>query len=253
MSITHNNGEKMLPPFDHHSPSKCNLFAAQPAMWVCEVILGHKQPVGVPAHRGVAVEDGLTCGLKNLDQPVKDCIDVALTKYDTLTAMSGDPRRDKYRASIPDMVTAALAELRQYGAPTSMQGRIERHYEGLTLPMLGFYDYEWQQHGILLDLKTSDKMPGQIKVGHARQVAHYTAGNAQARIAYVTPKKLEVYGLENTSEHRQSLVAIAKRIEKFRSLSDDPQFFVDITVPDIDSFYWANPAARALAFQVWGI
>jgi len=243
----------MLPSYDHHSPSGCNLFAAQQSMWVAEKILGHKQPVSIAAHRGVGVEDGVTCGLKNLDQPVQDCIDVALTKYDTLTVLSGDPRRDKFRATIPDMVTAALTELRQYGTPTGMQGRIEMRYEGLTLPMLGFYDFEWAQHGILLDLKTSDKMPGQIKNGHARQVAHYTGGNTEARIAYVTPKKLEVYMLENISEHRLALVAIAKRIEKFRKLSDDPQFFVDITVPDLDSFYWTPPAARALAYSIWGI
>jgi hypothetical protein len=59
--------------------------------------------------------------------------------------------------------------------------------------------------------------------------------------------------LENVSEHRLALVEIAKRIEKFRSLSDDPQFFVDITAPDLDSFYWTPPAARALAFSIWGI
>ncbi len=243
----------MLPPYDHHSPSKCNLFAAQPSMWVAEVILGHKQPSNLPMARGVAVEDGVTCGLKDLETPVKDCIDVALTKFDTLAVLSGDPRREKIRETVPDMVTAALAELRQYGTPTGTQGKIELKYDGLTLPMLGFFDYEWQQHGILLDLKTTERMPSQIKIGHARQVAHYSGGNQQARIAYVTPRKLEVYMLENVSEHRLALVEIAKRIEKFRSLSDDPQFFVDITAPDLDSFYWTPPAARALAFSIWGI
>ena len=49
-----------------HSPSSLNLFAASPAMWVLEKILGIKQPVGVPAHRGVAVEDGVVVGLNNL-------------------------------------------------------------------------------------------------------------------------------------------------------------------------------------------
>jgi hypothetical protein len=243
----------MLPEFNHHSPSKANLFAAQPAMWVLEVILALKQPVSLPAHRGVAVEDGVTAGLANLDEPLANCIDVALTKFDTLTAMSGDPRQDKYRASVPDMVKAALTELRQYGKPSAMQRRVEVKHDDLAYPILGFLDYEWDHHGILLDLKTSEKMPGQIKTNHARQVAHYSGGNMEARIAYVTPRKLEVYGLENIAEHRQSLVAICKRIEKFRSLSDDPDFFVSITVPDVDSFYWSSPAARALAFQIWGI
>jgi hypothetical protein len=243
----------MLPPRDYYSPSECNLYAAEPAMWVLEKILGHKQPVSVAAHRGVAVEDGVTAGLAELDKPIGECIDAALTKYDSLTAMSGDPRRDKYRSTVPDMVSSALDELRQYGTPTSMQGRVERKLEGLALPMLGFYDYEWLNHGILLDLKTTERMPSLIKTGHARQVAHYSGGNTDARLAYVTPKKLEVYKLENIAEHRQSLTNIAKRIQKLRSLSDDPQFFIDITVPDVDSFYWTPPAARALAYQYWGI
>jgi hypothetical protein len=62
-----------------------------------------------------------------------------------------------------------------------------------------------------------------------------------------------VYKLENIAEHRQALTNIAKRIEKLRSMSDDPQFFIDITVPDVDSFYWTAPAARALAYQYWGV
>ena len=28
---------------------------------------------------------------------------------------------------------------------------------------------------------------------------------------------------------------------------------VGITVPDLDSFYWANPPARQLAYEIWGV
>ena len=34
--------------YDHHSPSGLNLFAASPAMFTLERILGLSQPVGVP-------------------------------------------------------------------------------------------------------------------------------------------------------------------------------------------------------------
>src|SRR6476620_6325133 len=53
--------------YDHHSASSTNLFCASPAMWVAEKLLGLRQPVGAPAHRGVAVEDGVTHGLINPD------------------------------------------------------------------------------------------------------------------------------------------------------------------------------------------
>ena len=77
--------------------------------------------------------------------------------------------------------------------------------------------------------------------------------NVDARLAYVTPKKLEVYRLENVREHRRALHNIAKRVENFLDLSDDPAFFLSITAPDVDSFYWASPPSRQLAFEHWGV
>jgi len=37
------------------------------------------------------------------------------------------------------------------------------------------------------------------------------------------------------------------------SLSDDPEFYKTIIVPDVDSFYWSNPTQRQLAFEHWQI
>jgi hypothetical protein len=244
----------MIDSYVRHSPSALNLFAAEPAMFVLERVLGRKQPVGIPAHRGVGVEDGVTAGLTDLSRPLKDCIDIAAAKYDTLSVMSSDPRREKYRDTIGPMVESALSELRKYGSPSNTQGFVEWKPEGLKLPIVGYYDYEWSSHGILGDLKTTDKMPSQIKTGHARQVALYAlSDNIDARLIYVTPRKLEVYGLENIREHRRALLRIAQTAENFLDLSSDPNFFVSITVPDLDSFYWAEPAARQAAFEIWGV
>jgi hypothetical protein len=239
---------------ERHSPSSLNLFAASPAMFVVERLMGLKQPVGVPAHRGVAVEDGVTFGLKNPQAENGECCDVALTKYDTLTAMSPDERREKYRQAIPDMVIQALTELLPYGIPSKTQGFVEWKPEGLKLPIVGFFDYHWDNHNITTDLKTTERMPSEVKVGHARQVALYvTSNNANARITYCTPKKCQTYTVDNIDEHRKALHQLALRVENFLALSDDPQFFIDITAPDLDSFYWTGPAARQLAYEHWKI
>ena len=240
--------------YARHSPSALNLFAASPAMFVLERVLGKKQPVGAPAHRGSAVEDGVTMGLNNMKASIPSCINVALTKYDTLTALSSDPRNEKYRDMIPAMTKTALEELRKYGPPTDTQGEVCWAPDDLKLPIVGFYDYEFANHGIIVDLKTTEKMPSQIKVGHARQVSLYAGGgNMGARLCYVTPKRLEMYELENISKHREALRKIALAVEKFLSLSDDPEYFVSITVPDTDHFFWANPPARQLAWDIWKI
>jgi hypothetical protein len=239
---------------ERHSPSSLNLFAASPAMWVLEKILNLKQPVGVPAHRGVAIEDGVAHGLKNPGASIKECLDVALTKYDTITALSPDDRREKYRETIVDMIGRALEELRPFGIPSRTQGFIEWRPDGLQWPIVGYFDFEWAQHGLIVDLKTTEKMPSEIKIGHARQISLYAmSDNYGAAACYCTPKKSALYRLENAKEHRNALYQLAVRVENFLAMSEDPAFFLGVTAPDLDSFYWTNPAARQLAFEHWGI
>lgn len=239
--------------YERHSPSALNLFCASREMFVLERILGQRQPVGAPAHRGTAVEHGVTIGLQDPAATLETCAAEAQKKFDEISALSGDPRREDYRATIPAMVDAALKELRPYGVPTGAQGFIELRVPELNFPIVGYYDFQWDQHGIITDLKTTERLPSSIKIGHARQVALYASDNMDARLSYITPKKSATYSLENKREHRQALIEIAKRVERFLALSDDPQFFIDITAPDLESFYWTAPAARQLAYQYWSI
>jgi hypothetical protein len=168
--------------------------------------------------------------------------------------MSIDERREKYRGNIPDMVAMALEELRPYGVPSQTQGFVEWKPEGLKLPIVGYYDFHWAEHNITTDLKTTEKMPSAIKINHAKQVSLYvTSNNAAARVTYTTPKKCQTYTVENIDAHRKALYQIALRVEKFLALSEDPKFFIDITVPDLDSFYWTGPIARQMAFDHWHI
>jgi PD-(D/E)XK nuclease superfamily len=244
----------MALPFTRHSPSSLNTFAASPALFVLEKLLGVRQPGNAPMSRGTAVEDGVTHGLMNQSAPLAECHDVALRKYDTITALMTDTRREEYRKTIPDMVDSALAELRPYGVPTACQQFVEWKPEGLRYPVVGYLDYHWAEHNITADLKTTEKLPSSIKVPHARQVSLYvTSNNANARVCYVTPKKRATYGVENIDEHRRALHQMALKCEAFLALYDDPKDFIKITVPDVESFYWSGPPARQLAYEHWGI
>lgn len=240
---------------EHHSVSGCNLFCADLGLYTLERILQQRQPVGCSAHRGSAVEAGVTLGLLE-DAKTEDCIEHALGTYDRLAAMSADPRKEYQRDNlIADMVKNALDELRPYGRPSSVQGLVEWHPDGLTYPFIGYYDFFWEDHGILIDLKTTEKLHQKIQLPHARQVALYSSvlsDNIDTRVTYVTPRKVATYQLENKREHLAALVQIAKRVEAFLELSDDPGFFVSITAPNFDSFYWNNPAARQSGYETWG-
>lgn len=238
----------------HLSPSTCNKFAASPAAFVLEKVLKRKSAVGAAAHRGTAVEAGVTKGLLE-GAPVAECVREAEETFGRLTALSGDPRRDVERAALPDMVKIGLWELLPYGAPSSTQQKVEWRIDGVPVPMIGFFDFEWEQDGIVLDLKTTHRLPSKISTSHARQVALYCAARNlnSARICYATPKKAAVYALENVSSHVMALESIARAIASFLTISNDPLVLARMLAPDVDSFYFSDPETRQLAFEIWGV
>lgn len=240
---------------EHLSPSTCNLFASSPAMFVLEKIFKKKSSVGCAAHRGTAVETGIVFGLCN-DATLEACQELAKREFEKLTALSGDPRRDKEGAALTDMVELGLKELKPYGCPTSTQGEVEFHFEGIDVPLIGRFDLFWEDSGIILDIKTIHALPSKIKTAHARQVAFYAMASGQnydARITYITPKKVVTYRLENINEQLNSLRQISKSIQDFLSVSADPKELAALVVPDIDSFYFSDPITRQAAYDLWGI
>jgi hypothetical protein len=68
----------------------------------------------------------------------------------------------------------------------------------------------------------------------------------------VTPKKSAVYVLENPADHLAALANIARRLDKFLSVSADPQELAAIVCPDYDSFYWSDAQTRANGLALFG-
>jgi hypothetical protein len=253
--------ENMKNPFETHkiehlSPSTCNLFMSSPATFVMKKCLKMSSPVGPAAYRGTAVEDGVAHGLFNLSASLAECTQAALDTFNARASFISGEKVDKERKAIPDMVEMGLRELRGYGTPSSAQGLITLNYEGLLVPMIGYYDFEWEQHGMLTDLKTSHALPSKISQPHARQVALYRAArgdNLSARVTYITPKKHATYALENAREHVEALGKIGMIIQRFLALSDDPMELASYVAPDTESFYFNDPVTRQQAFEIWGI
>ena len=135
---------------DHLSASSLNTAAAQLGVWVLERLLDKRAPVGAAAHRGSAIEAGVVLGLLYPEKPAIECGEVALEKYESLVALSGDPNREKERDAVAPTVLTVLAELRQYGIPDQVQRRIEKPLADGLPPLLGFSDIEWTRHGLFL-------------------------------------------------------------------------------------------------------
>ena len=229
----------------HLSASTLNTFAASPAMFVIEKVLKRRQPVGASAHRGTATEAGVAAFLMG-NATVAEAQEIALKEFDRLTALSGDPRRATERAR-PELDSHFVKQ-------TAALGKIEHWFEGVAVPLIGYYDFKWDDHGILVDLKSQLKLASEINVAHARQVALYVADtNYSARIAYVTPKKHAVYQLENARAHLESLRRIAMACQAFCAVSSNPDDLVAITAPDVSSYFFSDPVARATAYEVYGV
>src|SRR4029450_4905111 len=117
------------------------------------------------------------------------CIAEAEAAFDREMALTPDGRRDAERGNLAGYVQHGLAELRQYGIPTGYQDQVEIALDDVPVPVVGYPDWRFDQHGLLLDLKTAERLPSAIGNAHGRQGAIYARahGNYGMRMAYVKP------------------------------------------------------------------
>lgn len=241
----------------HLSASQINLFAAAPSLWVLEKLLKVRGRVGCSAHRGSSVESGISHGLFDHAASEEDCVATALKQYDKLTALSGDDKREKERGVIPGMVKNGLA-LRERGNPIRPndgdQHRIEVMIEGIPIPLVGFLDFELADE--VIDTKTTNAIPSQMPPAHARQFSLYKHAKMDKRMrgAYISSKRMDILTLDRDTYDRSmvEIVAMAKRMERFLSVSDDPQELAAIVSHDPSTFYWSDPATKAEGVRVFG-
>jgi hypothetical protein len=242
---------------EHLSASSINLFVAQPSLWAASYLLKKRTPVGPAAHRGSAIEHGVEAGLFDVEMPAAAAADLALQRYHGLTRFSSDPRVEKEREAIADTVKVVLAELRQYGVPekcdSERQHRIEVTLSDDLPHFLGFLDFKWPEHNVIVDLKTTARVPSEISPPHCRQGAIYWkhSGNADVRFGYASTKKMMVYRLENGAAHVADVIKIGNAIGRFLSLSDDGEKLTRALYPDETSFYWGDASAAAIAKEIW--
>lgn len=248
---------------DHLSASSLNQWVGEPAAFAIERLLGYRSSASPAMARGKAAEDGIHAGLLDFALSVEDCTTKALATYDTEMRLVTDDKRESERANIAGYVEHGLAELRQYGIPTAYQQRVEIQLEDVAVPIIGFIDWRYDQHGMVVDLKTSARLPSAISLAHSRQGAIYARAhdNYAMRFAYVKPqagkadkRAVTVLELERAEVDRQliALRQIAMRLERFLRLSADARELCGLLCPDYTKFYWNSPVLRAHGAEVFG-
>lgn len=241
--------------FKHLSASTCIAWKENLAKVVMTKFAGVPDEVGCAAYRGSSSELGVAMGLQDHSVSVEDCQAAALKEFDRLSALSNDPSRDKERAHVPGIVEQGLLELRPYGVPSHVQERIEWQHPDLPLPFIGFIDFRYADHKIVVDMKAKTRMESAIDDDHCMQVALYCAavGDHEGRVTYCSPKKAVTYAVEDQKHHLQRLVNIAHQMENFLSRFQSVEDLMGCITPNTKHYFFNNSNLRQRALELFGV
>ena len=226
----------------HLSASSINLWTNAPDVWVASYLFKKRGSMSAPAMRGICTEDAVSAFLTG-EMQKEAALEKALEKFDKMFFLA-DEKISKERAMIEPCMELALKDLEQYGKPEfPEEGQVKISITAKTpdfeIPVIGYLDFVFPDHGIVVDLKTTGRIPSTMSAEHQLQRAIYqqARGNQIVKFLYVSSKKTSMLEDGDPTE----ILAIAKkriaRLEKFlRSGSADE--IKDIIPVNPNSFYW---------------
>jgi hypothetical protein len=239
---------------EHLSASSINLWTNAPDVWVMSYLYGTRTPAGPAAWRGICAEDAVVATLAGEAETA--AIDKALEKFDK-RYMIGDEFSMRERDRITPMVKIAVEELRQYGVPEfpeQLEGESAQEKISITargddwqIPVIGYLDMVFPKHGLVVDLKTTGKIPTKMSLEHQLQRSIYAkakGGNMAVKFLYVSEKKCSMLEDGDPTEILARAKVQITRIEAFlrRLDKEDAKAIVPVNA---GSFYWnGNEALR---------
>ena len=228
----------------HLSASSINLFSNAPDVWVAKYILGHKQSFGPAPRRGQVVEDAVAATL--CGESITVAIDSAIEDFNKDFDFLHDDaaKADKERDLIKPMTEIAVEELKDLGHPKDTGGAQEKIetaaiFDDWSVPIIGFLDFEFESHGLVVDLKTTTRVPNKMSPEHQLQRALYThaKGNMAVKFLYVSAKKANWLEDGNPAEILANAKVQIARMEKLLAAHTADSMKACIPVLP-NSFYW---------------
>ena len=225
----------------HLSASSINLWTNAPDVWVAQYLFGKRGPMSAAAMRGICTEDAVVAVLqgKNAD----GALDQALEKFDQ-TFPIGDEKTTKERAMIQPCMELAVQELEQYGEPEFPEEGQEKisitaKTDDYEIPVIGYLDLVFPQHGVVIDLKTTGRCPSVMSAEHQLQRAIYqkAKGNQIVKFLYVTPKKTNLLEDGDPSEILRKTKTQITRMERFLR-SGNARDVASVIPVNPNTFYW---------------
>ena len=227
---------------DHLSASSINLWTNAPDVWVMSYLFGKRTPMGPAPWRGICVEDAVVHTLMGGSEA--EAIQMAHDKFDK-RFMLGDEATTKERNMIQPMIQQSVEELMEFGKPEfPEEGKQERisitaKGDGWSIPVIGFLDIVYPQHGLVIDLKTTGRVPSKMSAEHQLQRAIYqkAKGNMGVKFLYVSGKKS---ALLEDGDVNETLARAKKQIGRMEAFLRhcDKETAKAIVPTNPSNFYW---------------
>lgn len=243
---------------DHLSASSLNLWRNAPDVWVTRYLLDKRTPFGPAPERGKAVENAVVSVLRgdSMEAAVKRAVE-GFNNVFTFDAIDKLDAIEKERGLIAPMTEVAVAELAEYGEPdfdSDAQHKISvtAKGDGWEIPVIGFLDLLYPAHGLVVDLKTTQRVPSVMSLEHQVQRAIYAKAKANhaVKFLYVSDKRAAWLEDGDPSDVLARLKLEITRLERFLRLHSAEDAVATVPV-NAGSFYWRG--AEALRSEIYGL
>jgi hypothetical protein len=226
----------------HLSASSINLWTNAPDVWVAQYLFNKRSPLSAAAMRGICTEDAVVAVLTG-DSEVAEAVKAAHDKFDK-TFMVGNEKTTKERNMIEPCMALAIDQLKEYGKPEfpeegQQKVSITAKTDDYEIPVIGYLDFVYPEHGVIVDLKTTGRMPSTMSPEHQLQRAIYqkARGNQAVKFLYVTPKKTSMLEDGDPTELLNYAKKQISRLEKFLRAGTKNDIKEVIPV-NPNTFYW---------------
>ena len=237
-------------PEIHLSPSTYSKIVDAPDVFIAEKLFGKKGVFGPAPLRGIVIEDAVK-DVTYHDMKIDEAIKKAEDAFDK-RMLFGDVITQKERDMIDPCTRLAVEALEPYGKPDFGEDgkqhsiRLNCKTDNFSIPFVGYLDFVYPEHGLIIDLKTTTIIRKVMTTSHQVQRAIYQKanGNMGCKFLYVTPKRYEFKMDGDVKEILADVKTQTIRIEKFLN-SGDKNHLRNIVPVKPDSFYWnGNTDAR---------
>ena len=251
------------------SVSNVNKFREAPDAWACQYLGGHRFPSGWAAVQGQAVEAGVEFGLFN-GMGIDDCQAhaVEMLKDNSIMFKNRAEELEKRVPIVKRMTETALEQLMPLGAPEMPAQGQRQHSVGIpvrfaegdngTIELLGYLDFYYPQHNLVVDLKTTSKSPTKWSLSHGIQAAVYqravkamTGKEPEVKFLYVLTRQKDPFVWMEMTEGAKYLAKFKQTVQQMEALlrlSSNSGDIIKALPHNPDSFYWNDAEEIAAAF-----